>query len=136
VTRLIKEKENLVEPRADYNEDAHKKFLMWSGVTFFMALIFVFWVYNIKATFRAPTDNNQEKSVSWDKISEDFRKAMGEVQENISDLKGAVNTATTTEENKALSKEEIEILKGKLEIMENNLSTSTENIATSSENKK
>lgn len=133
--RLLKEKEKEKpeELPIDYNEDAHKKFLMWSGVTFFMALIFVFWVYNIKATFKQTAPQN-ESNISWDKISEDFKKAMGEVKENISDLKNVANTATTTGENKTLSKEEIEILRGKLEIMENNLATSTEDIATSSEN--
>ena len=135
MSRLLKEKESQAEPQINYEGDNHKRLAMWTGVIFFMVLIFAVWVYNIKATFRAPANNNKESDLSWDKISEDFKKTMGEVKENIADLKSAVQTATTTEERQ-LSKEEIEKMKEKLQVMENNLGTSTKesNIATSSEN--
>lgn len=132
-SRLLKEKERQAEPQINYEGDSHKRLAMWTGVIFFMVLIFFVWVYNIKATFRAPANNNKESDLSWDKISEDFKKTMGEVKENIADLKSAVQTATTTEERQ-LSEEEIEELKEKLEVMENKIGTSTEeNTATSSE---
>ena len=135
-TKLVAaEDKSIAKAKYAYEDDSHKRLAMWTGVIFFMALIFFIWVYNIKATFRAPANNNKESDLSWDKISEDFKKTMGEVKENIADLKSAVQTATTTEERQ-LSKEEIEKLKEKLQVMENNLGTSTKesNIATSSEN--
>jgi hypothetical protein len=126
MSRLLKEKEKQAESPINYEDDSHKRLAMWTGVIFFMVLVFAVWVYNIKATFRAPADNNKESDFSWDKISEDFKKAMGDIKENISEIKSTVKTATTTEEAPQLSKEEIEKLKEKLEVMENSLGTSTE----------
>jgi len=132
ISSLQEEKERRAAPAGDNNEDGGKRLVMWTGVTFFMALIFVFWVYNIKATFKQSTPKN-ESDVSWDKISGDFRKAMGEVKENISEIKTVLETATSTKESE-LDKEEIERLKDKL--MESNTGTSTEANKTATSSKK
>jgi hypothetical protein len=78
-------------------EDVHKRFLMWSGVACFMVLIFVFWIFNLKKVF-SQTENRSQAEISLDKITGDFKKTVSEVKNNIVELKGALETATSTAE--------------------------------------
>jgi hypothetical protein len=121
-------------------EDVHKRFLMWSGVACFMVLIFVFWIFNLKKVF-SQTENRSQSEISLDKIAGDFKKTVSEVKNNITELRGALETATSTaekirptfpiatsSEERIAGEDEISKLKERLEVLENSAGTSTEEI--------
>lgn len=64
--------------------EKQKRLIMWSGVTFFMILIAVFWIYNMKLTVRNVSLSSEEGlSLSrWQELTEELEKRMTEVNED------------------------------------------------------
>lgn len=121
-------------------DDRHKRFLMWSGVTFFMVLIFSFWIFNLKNVF-SKTESGTQSEINFNDIAGDFKKTVSEVKDNIAELKGALETATSTpekirptfpiatsSEERIAGENEINSLKERLEVLENSAGTSTSKI--------
>ncbi len=138
-------KKGIVKPKVKKEEDVvaqiekvekverDKRMILWSGVTFFMILIFIFWIYNLKQIFVKvePNDNSQE--FIWSDIAENFTKTIGEVKDNIAEIKDLTNTdeiiSTSTDELPS-DIEEIEELKRRLIELEGRLSVASTTIAT------
>ena len=127
--------EKIIKIAEDYR---HKKFLMWSGVACFMVLISVFWIFNLKKVF-SQTENRSQSKINLDEITGDFKKTVSEVKNNIAELKGALETATSTSpeirptfpiatssEERIAGEDEIIKLKERLEVFENSTGTSSE----------
>jgi hypothetical protein len=85
--------------QGEYVKDERKKaFIMWSGVCFFMILIFAFWIYNAKQVFQTTKTQNADQEKSLDdlkSISGEIEKQMNSIKETIGDLKNAAAATTT-----------------------------------------
>lgn len=127
--------------------ERQKRIIMWSGVSFFMVLIAVFWLYNTSQVFKkASLENSDNNDISfdyWDELSDDLGNTINEMRENIDDIKSLSDTATSTEElggeklpvsenlkdvatsstgtADEISQEEIEALKKRLEELESKI---------------
>lgn len=65
--------------------EREKSWIIWSGVTFFMLVIGIIWIFNLKMVFKAtPKDNS---NMDLDKISEDFSRVIEEAKEGIKEIK-------------------------------------------------
>lgn len=134
ITDIRKEIERAVKAERD------KRFILWSGVIFFMVVIFVFWVYNLKDSFRKiESENISQSEFNWSEITGDFGKSMEEMKENLAEIKEftktAEETATSTEENIASStrdifseQDELEKLRTRLEELEGRLGASSDEL--------
>ncbi len=93
-----------VESRRDPERiEREKRFIIWSGVTFFMLLIVFFWFLNLGHPFRvAETVKDDDFSKTWQELSDDLVGRMEEMQTDltrINELKDTLlqgRTATTT----------------------------------------
>ncbi|RLC39239.1 hypothetical protein DRH27_00210 [Candidatus Falkowbacteria bacterium] len=70
-----------------------KEMIMWSGVIFFMLLVAILWIYNIRHTFKVL----QEKNDSESGIS-DWQEMTRELEEKISDFKDSYEEIKNIEE--------------------------------------
>jgi len=138
-------------------KERDKRMILWAGVSFFMILIFAFWIFNLKQTFkRIESENTGGDDFEWSRISDDFSKTMGEMKENLAEIKKFTDTAenyetgtstaltasssaasviSTSTEEKIISTgtpsekdglDEIEELKARLEELENKLNADIE----------
>ncbi len=110
-----------------------KRLILWSGVTFFMVVIFVFWIFNLKQTFKQiESSNSQNQEFNLNKITDDFSKTMEEMKGNLADIKEfaeiPAEVSTSTEDKIGTSspfvqpnQEEIDELKARLEELENRI---------------
>jgi len=107
----------------NYGEEKSKVFLMKSGVTFFMILIFFMWAYNTKRSIAnsIPKNNNSiVNSDSWQKISNNFNK-IKEVKNKI-ELNNNLNLEKERYSSSSLEK-----------VLEKLATTSPDKVSTSSE---
>jgi myo-inositol-1-phosphate synthase len=105
------------------SEEAKKKFLMKVGIISIMALIFVFWVLNIKNVFRSEdngtTDNSlaqlkniqNDFSANFDQINKDINSAISSTTATTTATVTATTPATTTSNNVASSSLVNELIK-------------------------
>lgn len=108
-----------------------KRLIMWSGVTFFMSLILVFWIFNIKSIFKTNEAEKQDLGFELTNMTGELGRSIGEFRksweeaktEKVFDLEKDANTATSSE----LTKEEIEELKIKIEELEEKLNNQENN---------
>lgn len=120
VKRIRTAKEIIEEVEHLKKLEKEKRLLLWSGVAFFMTVILVFWVINLKQVFKetASAPKNEE-GMDWSKISEDFSKTMQEAKQAIGDLKAPVEMEIATSSlGIATSTSEIDELKKRLEKLE------------------
>ena len=89
--REINELENLERV------ERSKRLVMWSGVTFFMLVIVVVWVLNIKSVFQAvPSTGND---MDWQEITNNVSKSLEEAKKSVEEIKGeALDIASTSPE--------------------------------------
>jgi len=78
VDRTRYEKELAEARNMSAKAEQHKILIMWSGVTFFMALIVVFWLYQVKINFQElKTKNSMENNLSeWNEAADDIWQKM------------------------------------------------------------
>ena len=110
-----------------------KRLIMWSGISFFMVLILLFWFLNIKNVFRNIKDSSSPSQFSWSEISDEFDKTMKQIKQGVDELKqlGMIaNTSTSTppeidqstqDEDVELNETDIIKLKDKLKRLEEEL---------------
>jgi type II secretory pathway component PulM len=152
----IEKKIDEIDIESIIRKERDKRMILWAGVSFFMVLIFGFWIYNLKHTFKKiENENAGGNDFEWSEITGDFSKTMDEMKENLAEIKKfadtaenyeaatstvAVGTSTisiigTTTEEKIISTstpvkqddlDEIEELKARLEELEKKLNASTE----------
>jgi len=73
--------------------EREKRFIMWSGVTFFMILIAFFWLYNTKQVLeshRLSPGDTTELFSDWNSLGQDISGAIAGLKEEIN------NNSTTT----------------------------------------
>lgn len=128
---VISHKKDKQDSAVDLARD--KKLIMWSGISFFMILILLFWFLNIKNVFRNIKDSSSPSQFSWSEISDEFDETMKQIKQGINELKqpGMIaNTSTTTpleidqstqDEDIELSETDIIKLKDKLKRLEEEL---------------
>jgi type II secretory pathway component PulM len=114
-----------------------KRMILWTGVTFFMAVIFIFWIFNLKSTFKQiESENVGDSDFNWNEITDGFGKTMDEMKENLAEIKefaetadeastSTENTISTTTRDIFSDQEEIGALKARLEELESKLGTSS-----------
>ncbi|KKR21650.1 MAG: hypothetical protein UT48_C0005G0023 [Parcubacteria group bacterium GW2011_GWE2_39_37] len=126
--------------------DHDKKIIMWSGVTFFMILIFGFWLFNISLVFKRQPISEAKSQLNIEDITENFNKTMEEINKNLNEYDGlktassseiapSTNTApstvlpdtanSSTSSEPVVTSEEINQLKMQLKELENRLGSSS-----------
>lgn len=114
---IKKAEKNKPEAYAGGDEEK-KKMIMYAGVGFFMVVILVAWLINIKYTFKAvaPADKTVNEP-SLEKITGDLSKTIIEVKKGINEIKEASkqNNITGQKESTTPALEGIDELKNKLE---------------------
>lgn len=70
-----------------FRDEFHKKMIMWSGISFFMVLVFVVWIFNTKKIFQetamtAPQGEKQELG----EIFQELNSVMQEAKEGLDSL--------------------------------------------------
>jgi len=146
--------EEAVENRKiiDYVKIDHdKKIIMWSGVSFFMVVIFGFWLFNISLVFKRQPVSEAKSQLNIEDITENFNKTMEEINKNlnkydsltatsspseIASSTGATSsavlpdtessTSTPSSAESTVTPEEINQLKMQLRELENRLSSSSD----------
>ena len=146
--------EEAVENRKiiDYVKIDHdKRIIMWSGVSFFMVVIFGFWLFNISLVFKRQPVSEAKSQLNIEDITENFNKTMEEINKNlnkydsltatsspseIASSTGATSsavlpdtessTSTPSSAESTVTPEEINQLKMQLRELENRLSSSSD----------
>ncbi len=145
----IEKKIDEIDIEGIIKKERDKRMILWAGVSFFMVLIFAFWIFNLKQTFKQiESENTGGEDFEWSKITDDFSKTMGEMKKNIAEIKKFTDTAenyetststaikvSTSTEDKIISTStsaqqgdlgELEELKAKLEELEKKLNMDIE----------
>ena len=76
------------DPRQQEKEERAKRFMMWSGVIFFMLLISFGWLYSTKQTFeRTKVKDNGNFSLSdWNDMAADLNEKMNQMKVELNDI--------------------------------------------------
>lgn len=141
VNTVVEQKQHIEDIREEIaravKAERDKRFILWSGVAFFMIVIFIFWVYNLKGSFhKIESETAGQSDFKWSEITGDFGKSMEEMKKNLAEIKEFTKTveetATSTENNIASStrdifseQDEVEELRARLERLEGKLGTSS-----------
>lgn len=70
--------------------EKEKRMIMWSGVTFFMILVIVFWAYNVKQIFVAMKIESKESEFqidSWKEMTQDIGNQIKEIKDVVGEFK-------------------------------------------------
>jgi hypothetical protein len=132
----IKEKTEVQEEFREYNykEERAKMFLMKSGVTFFMLVIFIMWIYNTKRSIvnSSPKNDNSVLEIdSWQEISGEISEKMQEIKnkteevqevilEEEQEVKSSSSTPANDLKNISTSSEEMKMFKEEIDKILNN----------------
>lgn len=100
-------------------QEKDKKFILWSGVIFFMVLILAFWILNFKNSI-AQTEIQSNNDFGWSEISNNFNGVI----ENVKSFLDSSNE----EGEQEIDPNRLEELKGELEKIgaNNDSATSTD----------
>ncbi|MDO9399085.1 MAG: hypothetical protein Q7T79_00135 [bacterium] len=106
--------------RKQRNINQDKKIVMITGVTFFMVLIFGFWLLNVKNIFQLNSEKNNENNFSWvetKKGLDDIAVKMKKSIEEIKEIKNLQSTASSSlmQEDQQIKVNNIDLLKERLE---------------------
>lgn len=72
-----------------------KRLMMWAGVSFFMVVILLVWILNLKNTFKTIEANNiNAPNLEWSEITDNFSQTMDEVKKGLAELKEGAGTTT------------------------------------------
>ncbi len=111
-------------------DEKDKIVAMWTGVIFFMVLIFVVWTFTFRGVLKTDSSSEQGEQFNWQEIKQEFNQTIQEVKGNLGEiekLRESVKEAQQTQ----MSEEQIEELKQKIldkDIVEENIATSSEEI--------
>lgn len=104
-------------------QEKDKKFILWSGVIFFMILISFFWLFSFKKSF-ARIENSSTTTFNWSEIGDNFKKTTEDLKEAL----GSFEEIKDQQNEQPISGEDVERLKKELENkkIEGDLATSTD----------
>jgi hypothetical protein len=111
------EDELLVQARIEKD----KRLIMWSGVTFFMALILTLWIFNMKTIFKGVESDNQETGFEWRETTDELTQTISEFKKNWDEIKIEDVSTSTASSSDELTKEDITELKLRIEGLETKL---------------
>ncbi|HAM88831.1 MAG: hypothetical protein US83_C0006G0067 [Candidatus Falkowbacteria bacterium GW2011_GWC2_38_22] len=100
--------------------EADKKLIMWSGIGFFMVIIFVIWIFQIKQTIiQAKIEDNGDST-------EDISMMLGDVTEKIGQMKVDLDKIRNYNETVATGTAEVDlVLRDKIEELVEDIASST-----------
>ena len=119
-------------PAADKKKNEKEKiFAMWTGIIFFMVLIFIFWIFILRADFKNNQRVEQESGFNWTGIKQELSQTMQEIRGSLREINELREEISKEAEEEALSEEQIEELKNKIinqKMIEENIATSSDEI--------
>lgn len=73
------------------NIESRKDLFMSIGVGFFMILIFIIWIFNMKLQFSQVSNNNQDLGImeNWDEFSKEMEAELSEMQTSLETIEQA-----------------------------------------------
>ncbi len=79
--------------------DRDKIFLMWTGVSFFMILIVIFWIYNIKENLQQARleGERSEKAITWNKMTDELNEKMLQLKTEINVVRSFASSSQAQE---------------------------------------
>lgn len=114
------EKQNnkeLILENVDFEKhDKDKKIVIITGVTFFMVLIFGFWLLNIKNIFQFNSPKINNNKISFIEIQKELDKATIKVKEGIDEIKKMQTASSSLQQTNQVikTKDNIDLLKQRL----------------------
>jgi ribosomal protein S13 len=119
-------------PAVDKKKNEKEKiFAMWTGIIFFMVLIFIFWIFILRADFKNNQRVEQESGFNWTGIKQELSQTMQEIRGSLGEINELREEISKEAEEEALSEEQIEELKNKIinqKMIEENIATSSDEI--------
>jgi len=116
-------------PAVDKKKNEKEKiFAMWTGIIFFMVLIFIFWIFILRADFKNNQRVEQESGFNWTGIKQELSQTMQEIRGSLGEINELREEISKEAEEEALSEEQIEELKNKIinqKMIEENIATSS-----------
>ncbi len=81
----ISEKSKIIVEKTEKD----KSFLMWTGVSFFMILIIIFWVYNTAQSLKKVSSEWQlsEKAVKWSQMADNLNEEILKIKNNVNEVR-------------------------------------------------
>jgi hypothetical protein len=78
--------------------DAKKKKIIWVGVSFFMVVIFIFWIINLNKVFKEIKVENDKKSdnLNLDEVKNNLGAIIDQAKAGLKDLKSPVPDGNAT----------------------------------------
>lgn len=77
--------------------EREKKLIMWSGVTFFMVVIFGLWIFNINLVLKRQPVSQEKSQLDIEDIANNFNNTMNEISKSLNNYDSiASSTATST----------------------------------------
>lgn len=121
------EKQNnkeLISEKVDFEKhDKDKKIVIITGVTFFMVLIFGFWLLNIKNIFQFNSSKINNNKISLIEIQKELDNATIKVKEGINEIKKMQTASSSLQQtnniNNNIENNKIELLKERLKKLTN-----------------
>jgi len=108
-------------------QEQDKRFLMWTGVIFFMVLIFAFWLFNFKNIFQLNKPQQIKEANNWQEVKDELSKTMAEIKASFSQLNQVINnqSAKLLPNQSLVNQQQLEQLKDNLLEKAQLLATST-----------
>jgi len=103
VKNIIKEKTNIPQGEIITKKtERDKQFLMWAGVSFFMILIIVFWIYNLKSNIGQTNLGWQrsEKATNWSQMADELNEQITQLKNEISTVRTFASSSLVEEKEK------------------------------------
>lgn len=127
ITRAEKQNERKQPPMDSAKIEREKKFIMYTGIAFFMILITSVWIFNMKSVFestKAKAGDNAAQ-VKLNEITDEFSENMKQIKQGLEEIKSleknssAQNETSLKDSAEKINPDEIEKLKEKLEELGN-----------------
>jgi len=121
--RKVDKKETAVEtyitPENELKIEREKIIAMWSAVSFFIIIIFTFWIISFKDGIKSSVKQSPEGAQEFSKILSSFNSAMDEAKDNFVEIQGAIDTGgDTASEISGAKDQQIKELEERLDEME------------------
>ena len=83
---------------AEEKFEKEKRMIMWTGVSFFMILIMIFWVINFQRNFKAIAMDQKGGLPDWQQVTQQFQATMNNTSEVKNEIQkvGTVVASTTS----------------------------------------
>lgn len=137
ISRAGLDQEMVSAYRADKVE-RDKRMILWAGVSFFMILILVVWIFSFKKVLKKiNAQSDRDNNLNWTEITNDFSQTMDKMKQGLAEVKNNNPEAESNANNKLpenqgleINREEITQLKTRLEELEKKMEGENEQLPT------